>query len=96
MSGVVPIKGHYGSKKGTPKYVTLYKTTSAKTAKAQPKYAGGRTVKAWTKVGRTRTDGLGKYKLSTRPGKTTWYCAWYAGDNSYWGAWTSVAKVTVR
>jgi hypothetical protein len=96
LSGVVPVKGHYGSKKGTPKYVTIYKTTSAKTAKAQPRYVGGKTVKAWTKVGRTRTDGLGKYKLSTRPGKTTWYCAWYAGDSAYWGAWTSVAKLTVR
>jgi hypothetical protein len=97
FGGVVPIKGHYGSQKGTPKYVTIYKTTSAKVAaKGQPSVSGGRTVKSWTKVGRVRTDGLGKYKLSTRPGKTTWYCAWYAADSWYWGAWTSVAKVTVR
>ncbi len=96
LSGVVPIKGHYGSKRGTPKYVTIYKTTSAKTAKAQPAVSGGKTVKGWSKVGRVRTDGLGKYKLSTRPGKTAWYCVWYAADAWYWGAWTSVAKVTVR
>jgi hypothetical protein len=96
LSGIVPIKGHYGSKKGTRKYVTLYKTTSAKTGKAQPTKPGGKTVKGWTKVGRVRTDGLGKYKISTRPARTTWYCAWYAGDSWYWGAWTSVAKVKVR
>jgi hypothetical protein len=97
MSGIVPVKGHYGSKKGTPKYVTLYKTTSAKLARSQPKATGGnRTAAKWIKVGRVRTDGLGKYKLSTRPGKTTWYCAWYAGDAWYYGSWTSVTKVTVR
>jgi len=96
LSGVVPIKGHYGKTKGTPKFVTIYKTTSAKTAKSQPTKAGGKAVKGWTKVGKVRTDGLGKYKLSTRPGKTSWYCAWYARDAWYWGAWTSVAKVSVR
>ena len=41
LSGIVPVKGHYGSKKGTPKYVTIYKTTSAKAAKAQPAVGGG-------------------------------------------------------
>lgn len=96
LSGIVPVAGHYGGKTGTPKYVTLYKTTSAKVAKSQPKYAGGKTVKGWTKVKRMRADGLGKYKTSARPAKTTWYCVWYPGDDWYWGAWTSVAKVTVR
>lgn len=97
LSGIVPVKGHYGSKKGTPKYVTLYKTTSAKLAGSQPKAAGGnRSAAKWVKVGRVRSDGLGKYKLSTRPGKTTWYCAWYARDAWYYGSWTSVTKVTVR
>jgi len=97
LSGIVPVKGHYGSKKGTPKYVTIYKTTSAKAAKAQPAVSGGKTVKGWTKVGKVRTDGLGKYrKGSIRPSGTTWYCVWYAGDTQYWGAWTSVAKVTAR
>ncbi len=99
LSGIVPIKGHYGSKKGTPKYVTLYKTTSSRlAAKGQPPVIGGKTLAAkWTKVGRVRTDGLGKYrKGSIRPSRTTWYCAWYPGDAQYWGAWTSVAKVTVR
>jgi hypothetical protein len=99
MSGIVPIKGHYGSKKGTPKYVTIYKTTSARlAAKGQPPVSGGKTLAAkWTKVGKVRTDGLGKYrKGSIRPSRTTWYCAWYPGDSWYWGAWTSVAKVTAR
>lgn len=97
LSGIVPIKGHYGSKKGTPKYVTIYKTTSAKVAKYRPAKAGGATVRGWTKVGKVRTDGLGKYrKGSIRPSRTTWYCAWYPRDVQYWGAWTSVAKVAVR
>jgi len=97
LAGVVPIQNHYGSKKGKAKYVTIYKTTSAKLAKLQPTAnGGGRTAARWVKVGRDFTDGYGKYKLSTRPGKTTYYCAWYPGDSWYWGAWTSVAKVTVR
>ena len=97
LSGIVPIKGHYGSKKGTRKYVTIYKTTSAKVAKSQPAKAGGAAVKGWTRIGKVRTDGLGKYrKGSIRPSRTTWYCVWYPGDAQYWGAWTSVAKVTAR
>ena len=99
LSGVVPIKGHEGSKKGTPKYVTVYKTTSSKlAAKGQPAATGGSLRAAgWTRVGKVRTDGLGKYrKGSIRPSRTTWYAAWYPGDSWYWGAWTSVAKVTVR
>ena len=96
LSGIVPIKGHYGSKKGTRKYVTVYKTTSARTARYQPGMSGGATVKGWTKVGRVRTDGLGKYRKGSAPTRTTYYCVWYPGDSWYWGAWTSVAKVTVR
>ena len=96
---MVPIKGHYGGKTGTRKYVTVYKTTSSKlAAKGQPPVAGGGSRAAgWTKVGRVRTDGLGRYrKGSIRPGRTTWYAVWYPGDSWYWGAWTSLAKVTVR
>ena len=99
LSGIVPIKGHEGSKRGTPKYVHLYKTTSSRlAAKGQPPVNGGGTRAAgWTRIGKVRTDGLGKYrKGSVRPGRTTWYVAWYPGDSWYWGAWTSVAKVTVR
>jgi hypothetical protein len=97
LSGIVPIKGHYGSKRGTRKYVTIYKTTSATTARYQPNRTGGATVRGWTKVARVRTDGLGKYrKGSVSVPRTTWYCAWYPGDSWYWGAWTSVAKVTAR
>ncbi len=57
----------------------------------------GTTVRGWTKVGKVRTDGLGKYrKGSVRVARTTWYSAWYPGDSWYRGAWTSVAKVTAR
>lgn len=99
LSGIVPIKGHEGSKRGTPKYVHLYKTTSSRlAAKGQPPVSGGGTRAAgWTRIGKVRTDGLGKYrKGSVRPGRTSWYVAWYPRDSWYWGAWTSVAKVTVR
>ncbi len=99
LSGVVPIKGHEGSTKGTRKYVTIYKTTSSKLAKkGQPAKSGGASrVAGWTKVAKVRTDGLGKYrKASIRPTRTTWYAAWYPGDSWYWGAWTSLARVTVR
>ncbi len=99
LSGVVPIKGHYGGKTGTRKYVTVYKTTKSKlAAKGQPPVAGGGSrASGWTRVGRVRTDGLGRYrKGSIRPARTTWYAVWYPGDSWYWGAWTSLAKVTVR
>jgi len=99
LSGVVPIKGHEGSTRGTPKWVHLYKTTSSRlAAKGQPPVnGGGARAAGWTRIGRVRTDGLGKYrKGSISPGRTTWYVAWYPRDSWYWGAWTSVAKVTVR
>ena len=105
LSGVVPIKGHYGSKKGAPKYVTVYKTTSATVARYQPSGAGGGTsakawrsgIGAWSKVGRVRTDGLGRYRRgSVNVAQTTWYCAWYPGDAQYSAGWTSVLKETAR
>ena len=62
-----------GARRAPPKYVTIYKTTSAKVAKGQPAKAGGATVKGWTKVSKVRTDGLGKYRKGSivpraRPG----------------------------
>ena len=77
----------------------IYKTTSSRlAAKGQPPVNGGGTRAAgWTRIGRVRTDGLGKYrKGSVRPGRTTWYAVWYPRDAWYWGAWTSLVKVTVR
>lgn len=98
LKGVVPVKGHRGSTPGIRKYVTIYKTTSSKVAgKGQPPRAGGKTVTGWTKVARVSSDRLGRYsKGSIRPSRTTWYVAWYPGDAWYWGAWTSLAKITVR
>ena len=52
LRGVVLIQGHYGSRKGTPKYVTLYRTTSTKTASHQPYSKGGGTVKGWIRMGK--------------------------------------------
>ena len=65
LSGIVPIKGHAGSTKGTPKYVTVYKTTPRTRRRSSRFYRGG-TVKGWTKVGKVRTDGLGKYRKESQ------------------------------
>jgi hypothetical protein len=99
LSGVVPIKGHYGAKKGTPKYVTIYRTTSARLVRAgQPSRPGGSPhVDGWMRVGQVRTDRLGRFvKTGVAPTQTTHYVAWYPGDGQYWGAWTSLTKVTVK
>ena len=96
----MPIKGHYGSKKGTPKYVHVYKTTSSswRPRASRPANGGALARQGWIKVGKVRTDGLGKYRKGSdpprhgRPGTASGT----RGDAWYWGAWTSVAKVTVR
>ena len=98
LSGIVPIKGHYGSKKGTPKYVTIYKTTSSRrAAKYQPPIAGEDADRPQLDQGRQgphRRPRQVPQGLDPSVRATTWYCAWYPGDSWYWGAWTSVAKVT--
>jgi hypothetical protein len=99
LSGVVPIQGHYGNHKGTPKTVTIYWTTNAKLVKAgQPSKPGGTPhVDGWMRAGTARTDRLGKYvKAGITPARTTYYVAWYPKDAEYFGAWTSLTKVTVR
>ena len=99
LSGVVPVKGHYGTHKGTPKDVTIYWTTSSRLAKAgQPSKSGGSAqAGGWIRLGKARTDRLGRFsKGSVKPARTTWYVAWYPGDSQYWGAWTSLTKVTMK
>jgi hypothetical protein len=98
LSGIVPVAGHRGSTRGTPKTVTIYRTTSSKVAaKGQPSVRGGGTVAGWTKLGSAKTDGLGRYiKRSIKVSRTTWYCVWYGSDAEYSGGWTTPAKVTAR
>lgn len=98
LSGVVPVAGHQGKVPGTPKTVTIYRTTSSKVAaKGQPSVRGGGTVAGWTKLGSAKTDGLGKYsKRSIKVSRTTWYCVWYGSDADYSGGWTTPAKVSAK
>lgn len=99
LSGVVPVSGHWGATAGTPKRVSIYKTTSRVTAsKGQPGKSGGAyRVSGWTRVARVTANGLGRYTGAyMRPGRTTWYAVWYPADDYYYGSWTSLRKVTVR
>ncbi len=93
LSGVVPTQGHWGSKAGKVKYVTIYKRTKSVSA---PPTVWDATKKGWTKVARVRANGLGKYASAyLRPTRTTWYVVRYPGDDWYWDAYTSVLKVRV-
>lgn len=94
LSGVIPTKGHRGSTRGISKNVIIYKTT--KTISSQPSsWVPKRTI--WTKVATVRANGLGKFtSRSLKPTRTTRYVVRYPDDAWYWGAFTSLCKVTVR
>jgi hypothetical protein len=92
VTGVVPVEGHWGSQQGTPTTVTLY---------AHKGVAGVPTVwnpgKGWIKVGSVRTNKMGAYTTpSIKPLKTLTLVVRYPGDDWYWRAFTSTAKVTVK
>ena len=90
LSGIVPTQGHMGRTVGKAKSVVLYGRT---TAAGQPTT----TTKGWHKVATLRANGLGKFTSSLlHPKRTTWYVVHYPGDNWYFGAYTSVIKVTVK
>jgi hypothetical protein len=94
LSGVVPVQGHEGSTAGKRKYVWIYKRTTSATA---PPTVWNATKKGWKLVARVRTDGYGRYHSALlRPARTTWYVARYAGDDTFWRAYTSVGKVRVH
>jgi len=94
LSGVIPTRGHRGSTRGISKNVVIYKTT--RTTSSQPSsWAPKRSI--WTKVATVRANGLGKFASRTlKPTRTTRYVVRYPGDAWYWGAFTSLCKVTVR
>ena len=94
LSGVIPTRGHRGSTRGISKNVVIYKTT--RTTSSQPSsWAPKRSI--WTKVATVRANGLGKFtSRSLKPTRTTRYVVRYPGDAWYWGAFTSLCKVTVR
>jgi hypothetical protein len=92
LQGIVPTKGHWGSKAGLKKKITVYSRATA--TKLQP--TDWNAKKGWKKLTDARTNGLGAYSLTVRPTKTTWYVVRYMGDDWYYGGYTAVLKVTVR
>ena len=98
LSGVVPVAGNTEPGKGTPRYVWIYKRTSA----AAPPTVWDARQQGWRFVCRVRTDRSGRYHSAwLTPRRTTWYVARYAGDadvtlEGYFRAYTSVRTVRVR
>jgi photosystem II stability/assembly factor-like uncharacterized protein len=92
LSCVVPTQGHWGSTAGKRKPIAVYQRT---TEAGQPT-VWDPTKKGWKLVGVFRADGFGKFTTKAlKPTRTTWYVVQYAGDDWYWGAFTSVVKVKV-
>lgn len=93
LSGVVPTRGHWGSKPGEEKVVTLY----ARTSRAGQPTSWDATRSGWTRIGAYRTDGYGVYQTARlRPKRTTWYVVRYSGDDTYFRAYSSVVRVAVE
>ena len=93
VAGVVPTAGHWGSEQGLKKVVTLYahRGKAPVPTKWNPKRQG------WVKVYSVRTNGLGAYTTPYfKPLKTLTLVVRYPGDDSYYDAYTSTQKITVR
>lgn len=93
VTGVVPTEGHWGSKAGKRKTVTLWwhKGTAKVPTKWNPRKQG------WIGVTSVKCNGLGAYKTRYfKPPRTGTFVLQYGGDNWYWGSFSSVQKVTVR
>lgn len=94
LSGIIPTRGHWGSKPGISKTVILYKRT---TVPAGVPTAWDARTQGWKRVAAFRADGFGRFASAyLRPTRTTWYVLSYAGDTWYRKGYTSIAKVTVR
>lgn len=92
-SGVIPTQGHWGTKAGISKTVTLYAHAGSATVptKWDPKSQG------WRKVSSFKADGLGRYKSKPfEPNQTLTLVVRYPGDDWYWRAYTSTQKITVK
>jgi hypothetical protein len=93
LSGIIPTQGHMGSIRGKSKTVTVYQRTKA----AGPPTVWNAAAKGWHKVVAIKANGLGKYTSRLlHPKRTTWYIVRFPGDGWYWGAYTSVLKITVK
>jgi hypothetical protein len=84
LSGVVPTKGHIGSKPGVKKRLHLWMSTKS-------------PIKGYRRVDVSMCKGNGSYAFEkVRPKRTAWWIVVYNGDAWYWQDATSPVKVTVR
>jgi hypothetical protein len=93
VSGVIPTQGHWGSRPGIRKTVTLYahQGPAKVPTKWDPRSEG------WAKVSSMKADGLGRYTSKRfRPNTTLTLVVRYPGDDWYWGAYTGARKITVK
>jgi hypothetical protein len=92
-TGVVPVQGHEGSTPGkrTTVYFWVHVGTKGVPTKWDPRSQG------WLYLGAVRTNGLGAYRTPLfEPLRTLTLVAQYPGDDKYFGAYTSVRKITVK
>ena len=93
LSGIVPVDGHWGAKRGTPKTVVLYKGPNSQ---PQPR-TWEPSRNNYTKVGSFRTDGYGRFRTSAvRVNGTTTFIVRYPGDATYWRGYTTPVLVKVH
>ncbi len=93
VSGIVPTEGHWGSRAGNRKAVVLWwhNGTAPVPATWYPKKKG------WVVVGSMRTTGTGSYRTPYfKVPRTGTLVVQYAGDDWYFGGFTSTARVAVR
>lgn len=94
FSGIVPTQGHQGSTLGKHKTVTIW----AHTGNANVPTVWNPSSKGWYKVASLTCSGTGAFhsgKIHDNRAETVTVVARYAGDNWYWGAYTSKLKLTV-
>ena len=90
VTGVVPTQGHWGNELGVRKNVTLlwHKGTAA---------VPTASLKGWLRIGTVKCTRTGAYTTPYfKVPATGTFVAYYEGDDWYWAAYTSTAKVTVR
>ena len=93
LSGIVPVDGHWGAKRGTPKTVVLYRGPNSQ---PQPR-TWEPPRNNYTKVGSFRTDGYGRFRTSAvRVNGTTTFIVRYPGDATYWRGYTTPVLVKVH
>jgi hypothetical protein len=93
LSGVIPTQGHDGDQAGNRKQIVVFARSRAG---GQPDnwQPGGQ---GWKRVCTTTANGYGQFRTRLlKPSRSTWYVVRYPGDDWYWGAYTSVIKVTVK